>query len=104
MDIMANKLEALQKKYCTEKLKKEIGGDELNQDPLIGGVDYTDVEHLKTLKITKDTTKVNAYVVFYITHTLTADYKPTDKKVVLHVTVVQEKGTFKIASVSSDKV
>ena len=97
--VLIKKLDSLQRKYCTKKLRNEVKEIGLDHDPLIG-IDYTDVEHLKTLSITKDPGNANGYIVFYMAHTLSASNKPTDEKVVIHVIVVKEEGVAKIASVS----
>jgi hypothetical protein len=96
--VLIRKLDSLQRKYCTQKLRHEVKESGLDHDPLIGD-DYTDVEHLKTLKILKDPAKTDTYIVFYITHTLSAANKPIDEKVIIHVTVAKDNGTYKIASV-----
>jgi len=96
--ILVKKLDSLQRKYCTKKLRLEVKEDGIDQDPLVG-IDYTDVEHLKTLVITKDPTKENTYIVSYIAHTLSAANKPIDEKVVIHVSVIKEGASFRIASV-----
>ena len=95
---LAKKLDSLQLKYCTKKLIRQVKEAGLDQDPLIG-IDYTDVEHLKTLTITNDSTKINTYVVSYIAHTLSASNKPIDEKVVIHATVIKEGKSFKIDTV-----
>lgn len=101
-DVLVKRLDSLQKKYCTIKLrnelKEEFKQDGLDHDLLIND-EYTDIEHLKTLTITKDKTKVNAYVVSYVVHTTRA-YKPVDQKVIIHLTIAKEGDGFKIASVS----
>jgi hypothetical protein len=96
--VLTKKLDSLQRKYCTKKLKNEVKEFGLDHDPLIGD-DYTDAEHLKTLTVTKDSAKASAYIVSYIAHTLSASNKPIDEKVIIHVTVVKEGESFKIAAV-----
>jgi len=96
--VLTKKLDSLQLKYCTKKLRREVKESGLDQDPLIG-IDYTDVGHLKTLTITRDAAKKNSYVVCYIAHTLSAANKPIDERVIIHVTVIKERGKLKIESV-----
>lgn len=92
------KLELLQRRYCTKKMRKEVKEEGVDQDPLLGA-DNTYAEHLKTIKVTKDPVKSNVYTVSYINHTMGGDYKPADIGVVLHVTVVKEGKSFKIDAV-----
>ncbi len=99
-DVHDKRLYFLQKKYCTAQLRNELekrGG--LDQDLLIGR-GYTDVEHLKTLTVSKDPANANSYSVSYIHPTMDASYRPNgEEKIVIHVTVVKEGNGFKIASV-----
>jgi len=101
------KLDSLQTKYCTTKLKKELKElfkkEGLDHDLLIND-EYTDVTHLKTLKIVKDPSKANMYTVSYIDHTLSPAYKPIDKTVTVNVTVAKENGTYKIADAYGDAI
>jgi len=102
-----HKIDSLQTRYCTIKLRKELKGlykeTGLGHDVLTND-EGTDLEHLKTLKIIKDTSKANAYIVSYIDHTLSAANKPIDKTVVIHVTVAKENGRFKIADAYGDAI
>jgi hypothetical protein len=105
--VQNRKLDSLQRKYCTKAAQKELKdfstGEAADHDPLIND-EYTDVAHLKTLKIVKDLSKTNAYIVSYVDHTLSGAYKPIDKTVVIHVTVEKENGVFKIADTTGDAV
>jgi hypothetical protein len=96
-EIPIKKLRSLQRKYCTNKLINGIKEEDFDHDPLLGE-DYEYVEHLKTVTVIKDRNKENTYIVSYIDNT-TQGGNPIDIKVVLHVTVVKEGGSFKIASV-----
>jgi hypothetical protein len=82
--ILIRKLDSLQNKYCIIKLRKE-----LKEEFQVNGLDHdlltndqgTDVEHLKTLMVTKDSTKANAYIVSYCYLTENASYTPIYKTV-----------------------
>jgi len=105
---LIKKLDSLQTKYCTiaarKELKKLLKASGLDHDALTND-EGTDVEHLKkTLKITKDPIKTNDYIVSYIDHTMTPAYKPIDKTVIIHVTVVKENGSFKIDNAYGDAI
>ncbi|HWD88567.1 MAG TPA: hypothetical protein VG367_10605 [Mucilaginibacter sp.] len=104
-DVLIKRLDSLQSKYCTIKLrailKKEFKKNGLDHDLLLND-QGTDIEHLKTLTVTKDATKSNAYIVSYTVHT-TRGYKPIDIKVIIHVSVVKEHGKLKIASTDMSK-
>jgi hypothetical protein len=105
--ILVKKLDSLQTKYCTIKLRKELKElykkERLDHD-LLTNDEYTNVEHLKTLKITKDETKANAYIVSYVDHTMSPAYKPIDKTVIIHITVAKESGIYKIADAYGDAI
>jgi hypothetical protein len=96
-EIPMKKLRSLQRKYCTSKLINAIKDEDFDHDPLLGE-DYEYVEHLNTVTVIKDRNKGNTYIVSYIDHT-TQGGNPIDIKVVLHVILVKEGGSFKIASV-----
>ena len=49
---------------------------------------YTDIQHLKTLTVSKDEAKVNSYIVSYIAPTTTPSNKPIEEKVVIRLTVM----------------
>ncbi|MBS0425346.1 MAG: hypothetical protein JSR71_13235 [Proteobacteria bacterium] len=98
MQLLKYKLDSLQRKYCTKKLIQQVKEYGLDHDPLIGD-DYTDVEHLKTLSITKDSSQPFAYTIYYIAHTLSASNKPIDEKVIIHLTVAKEGDIYKVASI-----
>jgi hypothetical protein len=100
--VLIKKLDSLQSEYCTSALRKELKKEfkrvGLDHDELIND-DYTDVAHLNTLKITTDLHKANVYIVSYTVFTKDASNNPTQEKIVIHVSVVKENGSFKIASV-----
>ena len=95
--IPIKKLDSLQRKYCTKKMRDEVKEFGLDHDSVIG-VDNLYAEHLKTVTVIKDSAKTNAYMVSYSYHT-TFGSQSTDTKVVLHVTFVKEGVNFKIDSV-----
>ncbi len=94
---LVRKLDSLEKKYCTSKLRSEQKKEGLDHD-LLTNDQGTDIEHLRTLSVVKDQTKRNWYIVSYIAHTLSASYKPIDVKVVIHVEMARVGNELKIAS------
>lgn len=94
------KLDSLQQKYCTSKLRieskkyLELGHDLLTND--IGGTNSK--EFKSTLKIRKDTTKENTYIVSYFIEikTSSASYK---KENVIYLSVIEEGEGYKIDAV-----
>ncbi|PWG77899.1 hypothetical protein [Pararcticibacter amylolyticus] len=100
--ILVKKLDSLQQIYCTLQLRKELKIEfkkaGLDHDILLND-QGTDVEHLKTLKVSKDSAKLNDYIVSYIAPTADPSNKPIKVKVVIYVTVLKEGGHPKIASV-----
>jgi hypothetical protein len=104
---LQKKLDSLQRKYCTIWLRKQLKelskGEGADHDLLIND-EFTDVPHLKTLKIIKDVSKPNAYIVSYVDHTMSPAYKPIDKTVIIHVTVAKENGSYKIANAFGDAI
>ena len=100
--ILIKKLDSLQSRYCTlplrKELKKEFKRVGLDHDELIND-DFTDVAHLNTLKVAVDPKKPNCYIVSYIVFAKDVSNNPTQEKIVIHVTVLKEKGSLKIASV-----
>ncbi|HSH50645.1 MAG TPA: hypothetical protein VK982_02880 [Bacteroidales bacterium] len=94
---------SLQQKYCSERLQGEIKKYyetyKLEHDLLTNDFGGTDPETLKsTLTIIKDTTKENSYVVSY-TVKIKAPSTPREEKNVINLTVVKEKGSYKIDQV-----
>lgn len=62
--------------------------------------DYgTDDESMKTLIITKDSTKVNSYIVSYIVNTEDSSNKIIKEKVVVNLSIKKENGSYKINEV-----
>jgi hypothetical protein len=94
-DIFNRKLDSLIVKYCTSKLRNkakkslEDGNDLLTND-------LPGINSFENLKIEKDSTLENVYVVCYTTANADASGKLIQHKVVLHVTVVKEKDSYKI--------
>lgn len=98
-DILDRKIDSIQEKYCTLKLRTEAkkyledGHDLMTNDLGIG------IESLKTLIITKDSTKADIYIVSYITTNTDAANKPIKQKITLKVAVVKGKEGYKINDV-----
>ena len=98
-DIFEWKLDSLQEKYCTTKLRKEAkkyledGYDLMTNEQGFG------IESLSTLSIVKDSSKTSSYIVSYISSDFDASNKPVKQQVTLHVAVVKENGKYKIDEV-----
>ena len=95
------KLDSLQKKYCTQKLRKEAkeSFNDVGYDLLTGdwGID---IKSLKTLTIVKDSAKENTYIVSYMVIGYPqSPTKPVNELVILHVSLAKENGQLKIASI-----
>lgn len=85
--ILDQKLDSLQMKYCAVTLIVELKGS-ADHDILIND-QYTDVKHLRTLSVSKDTHKLNSYIVSYIAPTTDASDKLIEERVVIHLTVMK---------------
>jgi hypothetical protein len=81
------KLDSLKMKYCSITLIIDLKGD-IDHDVIIND-QYTDVQHLKTLTVSKAPTKLNSYIVSYIAPTTNPSNKPIEEKVVIHLTVMK---------------
>jgi hypothetical protein len=98
-DILDSKLDSIQKKYCTLRLRNEAkeyledGHDLLTNDYGI------EVESLRTLTIIKDSVEENSYIVSYNVVNSDAANKPVKQNVLLNVFVVKEEETYKIDKV-----
>lgn len=94
-----NKLDSLQEKYCTVKLRAEAkkyledGYDLMTNEQGLG------IESLSTLSIVKDSSRTDTYIVSYNSSNYDASNQPVKQKVTLHVAVVKEKGSYKINDV-----
>jgi hypothetical protein len=97
--ILNQKLDSLKMKYCAITLMVELKGD-IDHDVLIND-QYTDIQHLKTLTVSKDESKTNSYSVSYTAPTTNPLNKPIEEKVVIHLTVM--KGTRGIVIDSVDE-
>jgi hypothetical protein len=91
------KIELLKKKYCTKnfliKLEKAFA-NELDYDPLVNAQDF-DMKDYETLKIIKDKTKSNVYLVSF-------GYFEYDKNNIqkpIKMVIVKDKGMYKIDSI-----
>jgi hypothetical protein len=85
--VLNRKLDSLKIKYCAITLMIDLKGDG-DHDALIND-QYTDVQHLKTLIVTKDPAKINSYIVSYIAPTTSPTNKLIEEKVVIHLTVMK---------------
>jgi hypothetical protein len=85
--VLDQKLDSLKMKYCAITLIIDLKGD-IDHDVLIND-QYTDVQHLKTLIVSKDPAKVNSYIVSYIAPTTDPLDKPIEEKVVIYLTVMK---------------
>ena len=97
------KVFSLQRKYCSNKLQNEIKKYyeiyKLEHDLLTNDFGGTNSEKLKsTLTIVKDTTKESSYVVSYIVE-IKAPSTPHEKKNIIHLTVINEEGNYRIDEV-----
>ena len=98
-DILDSKLDSIQKKYCTLRLRNEAkeyledGHDLLTNDYGIG------IESIKTLAIMKDSTEENAYIVTYGVVNSDVTNNPVTQNVLLNVFVVKDEESFKIDKV-----
>jgi len=95
------KLDSLQKKYCTQKLRKQAkeSFNDVGYDLLTGdwGID---INSLKTMTILKDSAKENTYTVSYMVIGYPqSPTKPVNEHVILHVSLAKENGQLKIASI-----
>jgi hypothetical protein len=96
--VFRGKLDSLMQKYCTSKVRSEaittldnVGADWLTKD-LVGDVN-------ENLRVEKDSTKENSYVVFFTATDSNAKGMPIRRRVMLHVIVVKEGEKYKIDSV-----
>lgn len=85
--ILDQKLDSLQWKYCAITLIVDLKGS-VDHDILIND-QYTDVQHLKTLSVSKDAHKLNTYTVSYLAPTTNPSDKPIEEKVIIHLTVMK---------------
>ena len=98
-NVLHEKLDSLAQKYCTKKIRNEAKAWFVNGQDLFTNDYGMDIESLKTLIITKDTSKVNCYIVCFTTTNSDASGKPVKQNVVLHVSVMKEKEEYKINDV-----
>lgn len=102
-DVLKTQLDSLQQKYCSQSFRKELKRQfdmhGLDHDILINDVYTEDIESLKTISVTKDNTKQNAYYVSYTAVVTGMGNRRTNERVQIHVIVVKENGKFKIDNV-----
>jgi len=100
--VLKKKSDSLNQKYCSlkliNKLKKEFKEGGLDID-LLTNDEGADENSLKTLIVKKIMTKANSFIITYDYSTMSPAYKPITKNVIIHVTVVMEKGSYKIDNV-----
>jgi hypothetical protein len=94
---------SLQQKYCSSRLQNEIKKYyeiyKLEHDLLTNDFGGTNSEKLKsTLKVKKDTTKENTYVVSYVVEIKTPS-TPREEENVIHLTIIKEGDNYKIDKV-----
>lgn len=95
IDSSQNKLETLQKKYCTVGFYEKIPNliEQTGNDIFLKAQD-SDIKYMNTLVISKGT-KNNEYVVSYI-----AEDAPEKKNtIIIHLTLVKEGSNYKISSI-----
>jgi hypothetical protein len=96
-----SQLDSLQRIYCTVQIRKKAK-EWLKDDShdLITNDWGIDIKSLNTLKIVRDASKRNAFIVSYIVIAYPqSPNKPVKQPVVLHITVRKENGEFKIATI-----
>ncbi|MGC9342618.1 MAG: hypothetical protein ACP5E3_07965 [Bacteroidales bacterium] len=98
-----NKVFSLQQEYCSDRLQGEIKKYyetyKLEHDLLTNDFGGTNSKKLKsTLSIVKDTIKENSYIVSYMVE-IKAPSTPHYEKNTIHLTVIKEKGNYKIDKV-----
>lgn len=97
-DVLVNKADSLSSIYCTTELRKKAkewldGGHDLLRG------DFYGIMIPKTLSVIKDSTKSNEYIVSYTAHDTDPYGKEHTQQVALHITVVKEGNSYKIADV-----
>lgn len=99
---LIKKLDSLQNIYCSTryraKLKRELKLGGLDHDLLTNDLG-TDLKHLKTIKVEKDSKKHAEYIVSFVSPVTNAYNRVADQKIRLHVSMVRESGRYKIAAV-----
>jgi len=97
------KVFSLQSKYCSNKLQRKLKqyyeSSKFDHDLLTNDFGGTNSEKFKsTLTIVKDTTKEESYIVSYVVK-IKAPSTPREEKNVIHLTVINEEGNYKIDEV-----
>jgi len=93
------KLDSLQKKYCTLKLRNTIKKYQENGIDILTNDQGIDSESLKTMKIVEDSEDKNVYIVSYDFLEENYPKKPFTRHVILHVGLVTENNSYKINSI-----
>lgn len=91
--VMAEKLDSLQKIYCTDKLLDRLPDiiEKTGADAFLKAQD-SNIKSLETLTIKKDSTKPNGYIVSY-----SDPYSKT--QITIGLTVIEKKSRIKIDSI-----
>ena len=91
-----NKLDSLQEIYCTKRLRIESKKYHKLGFDLLSNNFITTIEKLKsTLKIVRDATKENIYVVSYVIE-IGYPSKPREEEHFIHLVVIKENDSYKI--------
>ena len=100
---LKNKLNSLEKTYCTEnmrnKLQKIYNNFGIEHAYLLDDVVTDTVTFKNTLAISKDTIMDNGYIVSFDTY-IKDPYKSYKEKIIIHLTVKEENGSYKIDGIS----
>lgn len=89
------KMYSIKKKYCTTSLLNKIEKEELDEDPFLKSQDFN-LDWSKTLRFRKDSKKQNMYIVSYSYYD---NYKRTNIHKIIKLTLIKQKGCYKIDSV-----
>ncbi|MEI6554355.1 MAG: hypothetical protein WCL70_02070 [Paludibacter sp.] len=98
LQVLDSKLDSLMMKYCTSKLRKKAKKCLEDESDLLTN-DFPGIHSFEIIKIEKDSTIENDYIVNYTTSNMNASRKLIKQKVVLHVSVVKENEKYLISNV-----
>ena len=93
------RLDSLQKKYCTLKLRNTIKKYQENGIDILTNDQGIDSESIKTMKIVEDSGDKNVYIVSYDFLDDNYPKKPITRHVILHVGLLTENNRYKINSI-----
>ena len=101
-DVLKLKLDSLYEKYCSKEYIPILKEHGLEYD-LITDDWWLDTQAAKTLRITKDLSLKDIYIVSYITDVYPiSPIEPVAYQITLRVHVIQENGMYKINNVQGD--